>query len=80
MNRFKWCLLDEFLKPYIYRKEVSSEELESWHGNKQKYVEEDEKIVICVLPIDEAVEAFEDSKSLAALYLNGRYKVEWLLG
>lgn len=65
---------DEFLRLFLYRKDVSREELTALQGKLTGSAEEHEHIVLEVVPYDALWTTTSDAKSLAAVLLYERLK------
>ena len=60
---------DEYIRLFLYEKDVSREELDSYKGKATGLMEEGEYICLKVLPLEDLVTETSDAKALCALTL-----------
>jgi ADP-sugar diphosphatase len=66
-------LMDEWVRVYLYKKEVSKNFLMKFDGRQQKYIDEDEHICVRVLSRATAELSLCDAKSIYGLWLYNKY-------
>ena len=60
---------DEYIKLFLYEKDVTKEELDSYMGKATGLMEEGEYICLKVIPLDSLVKETSDAKALCAYSL-----------
>jgi ADP-sugar diphosphatase len=77
-NRYKGAytsagLMDEFLRIFFFRQQVSRAELVGWQGKKTGLASEHEDITLRIIPRRNLAREVPDVKALSAMYLYERY-------